>query len=93
MTLEEVKLYLRVDSTDDDILITEIMNAALIYVDSCVGVNYKDYADAVKLAALVQKKIIADLYDNRVTTVPTTTKQDIIVSTIFEKLSNYEEII
>ena len=89
MTLEEVKEYVRVDSEDD--FLNELIEVSEIYIDSCAGTGYKTNEKAVKLAALLQKKIISDLYENRSTTVPNKTKQDIIVTTILDKLSSYFE--
>lgn len=91
MTLDEVKLYLRIDGEEDSFL-SELQETSLIYIDSCVGEGYKTDVNAVKLANLLQKKLISDLYENRSTTIPDKTKQDKIVTTILDKLSGYEVV-
>jgi hypothetical protein len=58
-----------------------------------VGINYKTDAKAVKLATLLQKKLINDMHGNRSSEVSDTMKQDRIVTSILDKLSNYEEVI
>ncbi|MNP84829.1 hypothetical protein D3C76_1843090 [compost metagenome] len=56
-----------------------------------VGIFYKADEKAVKLATLLQKKLVNDMYENRNTEIPSNTKQDRIVTSILDKLSNYEE--
>ncbi len=90
MTLDEIKLYLRVDNDVEDNFITDLIDISQIYIDSCVGEGYKSDEKAVKLSLLLQKKIIDDLYANRSTTITEKTKQDRIVTTILDKLSGYE---
>lgn len=90
MTLDEVKSYLRIDYTEDDTLLQELIEVSQIYIDSCVGEIYKTDEKAVKLSGLLQKKLINDMYENRSSEVPQKTKQDRIVTTILDKLSNYE---
>lgn len=87
MTLEEVKNYLNVyDNTEDD-YINELIEGSQIYIDSMVGINYKNDERLVKLSQILQKKIISDMYDNRGTEVTNNTKRDIMVISILEKLS------
>lgn len=90
MTLEDVKNYLRIDSEDDDTYLSELLEVSLIYIDSMVGEDYKTNEKAVKLATLLQKKLISDMYENRGTEIPNNTKKDIIVTSILDKLSLYE---
>lgn len=92
MTLETVKNYLRIDFIDDDALLTTLIEAAQIYIDSCVGESYKSDVKLVKLAELLQLKIISDLYENRSTEIGNSTKKDITVTTILDKLSNFEVV-
>lgn len=92
MTLDEVKNYLRIDENDEDSFIQELIETSEIYIDSCVGEGYKIDAKAIKLANIAQKKIINDMYENRSSEVPQSTKQDRIVTTILDKLSNYEVV-
>lgn len=97
ITLEEAKDYLRVSYDEDDGYITGLIETAEAYIDGCVGTAYKaeenyeskeEYAKGCRIATLLQKKIISDMYDQRGTTVSTNTKQDTITRTILEKLAN-----
>lgn len=90
MILEDVKNYLRIDSEDDDTYLGELLEVSLIYIYSMVGEDYKTDEKAVKLAILLQKKLISDMYENRGTEIPNNTKKDIIVTSILDKLSLYE---
>ncbi|EMS74038.1 head-tail connector protein [Ruminiclostridium cellobioparum] len=92
MTLSELKLFLRIDNEIEDIFLAELIETSQIYIDSCVGSGYKKDVKAVKLAELVQKKIINDLYENRSANIPDKTKQDTIVTTILDKLSLFSEV-
>ncbi|MBK1809144.1 phage gp6-like head-tail connector protein [Clostridium sp. YIM B02505] len=89
MTLAEVKIYLRVDYTEDDDYINSLIEVSQIYIDSMVGEVYKTDTKAVKLSELLQKKLISDMYESRGTEVVSNTKQDRIVNSILDKLSNY----
>lgn len=89
MTLEDIKDYLRIDGTEEDLFLQSLMEVAEIYIDSCVGEDYKKNDKATKLAELLQKKIIADLYENRGTTVDNI-KKDVIVTTILNTLALYQ---
>lgn len=88
MTLEEAKNYLRIDDNFDDAYIQNLIDATQIYIDSCVGEAYKTDDKLVKLAALVQYKLINDLYDSKSSYIQNNMIRDRIVETIFEKLSN-----
>ena len=91
LTLKEVQDYLGVFDSYDAELINELIDTSQIYIDSMVGEAYKTDEKAIKLACLLQKKLIADMYDNRSTEIPSNTKQDKIVTSILDKLSNYIE--
>lgn len=93
MTLEDIKLYLRIDDDTEDNYLTTLIEVVQIYIDSMIGEYYKVDEKAVKLAELLQKKLINDLYENRGTSIPSNIKKDIIVSSILDKLSLYEEVI
>lgn len=93
MTLEEIKNYLHVDYTDEDNYLNELIDVSLIYIDGMVGEAYKQDEKAVKLATLLQKKLISDMYENRGTEITNSSKRNIIVSSILDKLSLYEEVI
>jgi uncharacterized phage protein (predicted DNA packaging) len=88
ITLQEVKDYLRIDYEDDDVYISDLIDIADFYIDKAVGAEYKNKPAYEKIAILVQKKIIKDMYDERSTTVTERTKQSIIVTTIFENLES-----
>lgn len=88
LTPNDAQNYLKADDDDID-LVTELIETSQIYIDSMVGEAYKLDEKAVKLATLLQKKFIADMYDNRSTEIAANTKQDKIVTSILDKLSNY----
>lgn len=92
MTLEEVKSYLRIDYEEDDILLISLIDISEEYIDSCVGTAYKTDEKAIKLANLLKKKLIADMFENRGTEISNSTRKDTIVTTILDKLSNYSEV-
>lgn len=91
VTLGQAKKYLRIDFDDDDDDLNDYIETSEIYIDSMVGIAYKEDEKAVKLAELLQKKLISDMYENRSTQISEKTKQDRIVTSIFDKLSNYSE--
>lgn len=92
MTLDEAKNYLRIDDNYDDIFIESLILVAENYIDSMVGEGYKRDGKAVSLSKLLQYKLIADMYENRSAEVENKTRQDRIVTSILDKLSNYEVI-
>ncbi|WP_096635855.1 head-tail connector protein [Clostridium cochlearium] len=87
MTLEEVKDYLRIDNDYENDFIKELIEISEIYIDSMVGEGYKTDEKAIKLASILQKKLISDMYENRSTEVPQNIKQDRIVTSILDSLS------
>jgi uncharacterized phage protein (predicted DNA packaging) len=89
LTLTDTQAYLRVEDNYDNTYITELIETSQIYIESCVGTAYQTNEKAVKLAILLQKKLIADMYDQRGTEIPNNTKQDKITQSILDKLSNY----
>lgn len=89
VTLDQAKSYLRIDDTYDDNYLTVLVDTSLVYIDSMVGEEYKTDVKGIKLADLLQLKIIADMYENRGTEIPSNTKQDRIAMSILDKLSNY----
>lgn len=93
MTLQEAKNYLRIDDTFDDNYIQSLIDTTEIYIDECCGSVYKTDEKLVKLSTLVQYKLINDLYDSKSSYVQNNMVRDRIVETIFEKLSNAEEVI
>ena len=92
MELTEAKLYLRIDYEDENDYIAVLIDTTQIYIDSCVGENYKAYEKLLKLAKLVQYKLISDLYDTKSSMIANNLVRDRIVETIFNKLSNAEAV-
>ena len=92
MTLEDVKTYLRIDYEEDDNLLDSLIEVSEEYIDSCVGTAYKSDEKAIKLANLLQTKLISNMFENRGTEISNSTKKDNIVTTILDKLSNYSEV-
>jgi uncharacterized phage protein (predicted DNA packaging) len=97
LTLKEAKSYLRVNYDEDDKEIEALILTAEAYMDSCVGTAYKDpanyesneeYEKGRRIAALLQKKIVSDMYEVRATTISSSTKTDNITKTILDKLAN-----
>ena len=93
MEIEEAKSYLKIDGNEEDTEIQALIENSQIYIDMMVGENYKVDDKAVKLAVLLQQKLMTDMYDNRSTEIPGNTKADRIVVSILDKLGNYEEVI
>jgi len=89
ITLDTVKYHMRIDDNDDDSYIGTLIEISGIYITSMVGDKYKENEKAVKLASILQLKIINDLYSSRGTEIPTGTKKDVIVTSILDKLSNF----
>ena len=86
--LNEVKNYIKVDCDEDDREINNLIEQAQIYIDSCVGENYKNNPSKVKLANLLIKKIVSDLYENRGISLDKKGGYDKISNTILDSLAN-----
>lgn len=91
--LSQAKEHIKVDNNDDDTYIASLTEISIIYIDSMVGEAYKTDTKAIKLADLLQLKLISDMYENRGTEIPQNTKQDRITMSILDKLSNYTDIV
>lgn len=90
ITLNEAKEHMRIDYDDEDTYIESLIDVSLIYIDSMVGDSYKSNTNAVKLANLLQLKLIEDMFSNRGTKVNNNNvTTDIIITSILDKLSNY----
>jgi uncharacterized phage protein (predicted DNA packaging) len=61
MTLDDVKLFLRVDDDADDALISEMMQTAEAFVVSAVG----EFDDTNPKEALLYKSVVQEQYDHR----------------------------
>lgn len=88
LTLDEIKVYLRVDGSEEDEWLLELIEVSHIYIDSMVGKAYKGDENAVRLASLLQRYLIQTMYEERSINVPSNTKENRIVSSILDKLSN-----
>ncbi|MDU2654577.1 MAG: head-tail connector protein [Clostridium perfringens] len=90
VSLEEVKNYLRVSEDNErvDNEIQDYIQQAGIYIDSCCGLAYKKYDDKVKLADLLVKKIVNDLYENAGMILEKKGGYDRISETILDILAN-----
>ncbi|WP_368262940.1 head-tail connector protein [Clostridium disporicum] len=75
MTLNDVKTYLRIDYDEEDDFLSELLIVSEEYINSCVGTGYKSDEKAIKLADLLQKKLIYDMYEKRGTEIANNTKK------------------
>lgn len=89
MILDYIKSYLHIDFNDDDALLQNLIDQTDIYIHSMVGESYKKDDKLLKLAEILQIKLIADLYENRTTNIngANNMKRDIIVNSILDKLA------
>jgi len=62
ITLEEIKKYLRVDDTEDEVLITSLINAAETYLQNATGNTFDSTNNLAKLFCWV---LVTDWYENR----------------------------
>lgn len=90
-TLDEIKNYLRIDFNEDDEYLQNLLDSTLIYIDACCGKAYRMSEQGVKLAKLLQCKLVADLYENRSTSVSTDIVRDTITTTILQELAYYND--
>lgn len=87
MTLQEMKNYLRIDHYEEDNMIQDLIQIAIIYIDECCGTEYKSIENKNKLADILIKKLVADMYSNREAITDKKIQQDRRVTTILELLS------
>lgn len=94
MTLSDVKLYLRVDATADDVLITSLMTAADSFIKQQTGktkVVVREVEAAIstdELYNLCVKLMVAHWYENRAVQSPTNlTKIDYTVQALVNHIS------
>lgn len=62
MTVEEFKNYARIDYSEDDLLIYELIEASKRYIEECTG---KTFDDNNKLCVLLLKILTLHFYENR----------------------------
>ncbi|MDU1566418.1 MAG: head-tail connector protein [Clostridium sp.] len=93
ISLEEIKVYLNIDLEDSyyDQLLNEYLTASFLYIVKMVGSSWITDEICIKLCKILQKKIIADLFENRTTEIPNSTKRDIMVTSILDTLSLFGE--
>lgn len=92
LTLDNLKSYLRIDDDSEDDFLNELIITSQAYIDGMVGTDYQATPSAVALADILQKKLCADMYESRGSNIEDNRKQDIIVNSILDKLSTYEDI-
>jgi uncharacterized phage protein (predicted DNA packaging) len=62
LDVDNVKLFLRIDGTDDDAMLQGLMNAAQSYIANAVGADVDTTSDLYELAC---KLLISHWYENR----------------------------
>lgn len=87
--LESIKNYLRVDFDEDNNFLNELLLISESYIDACVGTGYKNNEKGLNLAKLLQKKFIAELYENRESNIANNIVRDTITTSILEILNSY----
>lgn len=94
MTLQDVKEYLKIDDSYEDVFLSSLMTISEDYITSMVGEGYKTNEKAVNLAGILQLKLISDMYENRGTETSTKgqIKRDRVVTSILDKLSIFNEV-
>lgn len=90
MQLSDIKQYLRIDYDDEDAFLASLIEVSEIYINECCGTAYKSHEKLVKLADIAQRKLISDMYEKR--TASANEIRDIVISTIFDKLSTANEV-
>ena len=90
LTLEEVKNYLKVDFTDDDQVITDLIMFVESYIDKCTGVDYSKLSDIDKnLYKYLEYKMIYENYENQSEFIKgaNNLSRSVVVNTILNTLS------
>lgn len=62
MTLDDVKLYLRIDTEEEDTELQQLINASIGYIESTTG---KKYNDSYPLMGQLSLLLISHWYTNR----------------------------
>lgn len=90
ITLEEIKEHLNIDYDDNyyDSMLYEYIATSLAYIIKACGGDWVKDEYCVKLAKIVQKKFIADMFENKGTEISNSTKRDVMVNTILEILAS-----
>ncbi len=78
ISLADAKLFLRVDISDDDALITSLITVAREYCETFTGLDLTDDSDELSETAIqAMRLIIAHFYSNR---------EPVVIGTITSKL-------
>jgi len=85
ITLEETKGFLRVDSTEDDALITSLIEAAEAYLYNATGNTFDSTNSLAKLFCWV---LVTDWYENREHVGRASDKVRLIVESMLAQLSH-----
>lgn len=85
ITLEEVKTWLRVDGSEDDLLIQSLISAAETYLYNATGNTFDSTNDLAKLFCMV---LVTDWYENREAVGKTTEKTRPVVESMLTQLSH-----
>ena len=91
MTLEEAKLYLRIDGSDEDLLITSLIKTSQELVEGIIRKNLTDYEtlpETIKQAMLYS---IATMYESRQVRKEGGISIDELVDTLKKVLFAYRE--
>ena len=91
VSLKEQKVYSRIDFDEEDNLIESFIIQAEIYINKTVGTKWEEDEEGLELGKLLIMKLVDDLYNNREYKLEKEAKTDIIVNTILDTLSLYEE--
>ena len=62
MTLDDVKLYLRIDTDEEDTEVQQLINASIGYIEATTG---KKYDDSYPLMGQLSLLLISHWYTNR----------------------------
>ena len=62
MTLDDVKLYLRIDTDEEDSEVQTLINASIGYIESTTGKKYSDNSPLMEQLSLL---LISHWYSNR----------------------------
>lgn len=87
VSLEDAKKYIRIDFEEDDSLIEELIDTAQIFINGMVGEEYKKDEKLVRIADLLVKKLVNDMYENRYYTVSSNAKKDMVINSMLDKLA------
>ena len=88
MTLDEVKIFLRIDGTDENDLLNTLMQTAEYYVEDSI-IDYaskKDNARFIAKADLLKLMVVNDMYSDR-STVAGNEKYRLIYQSLITQLS------